>query len=451
MGCDSLPIDVLEKRKAHICKKESNGSIACDKKSVAGAVSQKACVYCGSRVVLNPIADALHLVHGPIGCATYTWDIRGSLSSGPGLHRLSFSTDLGEREIVFGGEDKLYRALSELIDKYTPKAAFVYSTCTVGIIGDDIDAVCKRVENEKNIPVISVKSEGFKGNKQDGYKAACIALYRLIGKNDNKKVSPYSINIMGDFNLAGEIWVIREYYKKIGVEVVANLTGDSRVDDISSAHKASLNVVQCSGSMMFLAKMMKDEFGIPFMRASYFGVEDMGKAILDVAYHFGDKSIIDRAERLILEETEALNKELGYYRERLEGKKAAIYVGGAFKAQSLIKAFRLIGMDTVFVGSQTGKKEDYDSIKGVADTGTIIIDDASSLELVDLVRTCNVDILVGGVKERPIAYKLGVAFCDHNHQRKLILEGFVGMLNFAKEVASSILSPVWQLPVVRRK
>ena len=57
--------------------------IACGKASLAGSVSQRACVFCGSRVVLYPIADALHLIHGPIGCAAYTWDIRGSLSSGP--------------------------------------------------------------------------------------------------------------------------------------------------------------------------------------------------------------------------------------------------------------------------------------------------------------------------------------------------------------------------------
>ncbi|MCF8096487.1 MAG: nitrogenase iron-molybdenum cofactor biosynthesis protein NifE, partial [Desulfarculaceae bacterium] len=46
--------------------------ISCDKQSLAGAVSQRACVFCGSRVVLYPIADALHLIHGPIGCASYT-------------------------------------------------------------------------------------------------------------------------------------------------------------------------------------------------------------------------------------------------------------------------------------------------------------------------------------------------------------------------------------------
>ncbi len=49
------------------------------------------------------------------------------------------------------------------------------------------------------------------------------------------------------------------------------------------------------------------------------------------------------------------------------------------------------------------------------------------------------------MKERPIAYKLGVAFCDHNHERKMPLDGFVGMLNFADEVHRSVTSPVWDL------
>ena len=113
-------------------------TIDCNKASLAGSVSQRACVFCGSRVVLYPIADALHLIHGPIGCAAYTWDIRGSLSSGAQLHRLSFSTDLQERDVIFGGEKKLDAALHELIDQYHPKAAFVYTTCIVGVIGDDV-------------------------------------------------------------------------------------------------------------------------------------------------------------------------------------------------------------------------------------------------------------------------------------------------------------------------
>jgi nitrogenase molybdenum-cofactor synthesis protein NifE len=144
-------IDILTARQAQIHETGTNTALvmACDRHSLAGSVSQRACVFCGSRVVLYPIADAVHLVHGPIGCAAYTWDIRGALSSGPELHRLSFSTDLQEIDVIYGGEKKLYQALSELIGHYQPKAAFVYSTCIVGLIGDDVDAVCRRLSAER--------------------------------------------------------------------------------------------------------------------------------------------------------------------------------------------------------------------------------------------------------------------------------------------------------------
>ena len=160
-------IPILKERQSQIyLKGEAPFDMACDRQSLAGSVSQRACVFCGSRVVLYPIADALHLIHGPIGCAAYTWDIRGALSSGPQIHRLSFSTDLTEKEVIFGGEPKLYQALTELIATYRPKAAFVYSTCIVGIIGDDVEAVCRRVAKEVDIPVLAVHSEGFKGDQE---------------------------------------------------------------------------------------------------------------------------------------------------------------------------------------------------------------------------------------------------------------------------------------------
>jgi len=438
---------ILEERKDQIHRTgEGAIDIACNRESLAGAVSQRACVFCGSRVVLYPIADALHLVHGPIGCAVYTWDIRGALSSGPELHRLSFSTDLQETDVIFGGEKKLEAALNELIDRHHPNAAFVYSTCIVGIIGDDVEAVCRRVSEQKGIPVLPVQSEGFKGNKRAGYEAACKAMFKLVGTGDVSDISPVSVNILGDFNLAGEIWIIREYLEKMGVQVVANITGDGRVADIRRCHGAALNLVQCSGATMELAKMMQELYGTPFERVSYLGIEDMADSLYKVADFFKeiDPEIVARTQKLVKEELEKLMPELARYRRDLEGKKVAMYVGGSFKAFSLVKAFRHLGMKVVLVGSQTGTKEDYAELEQITDPGTIIIDDANPLELSHFIKEKDVDVFVGGVKERPIAYKLGVGFCDHNHERKEALEGFVGMLNFAREIHSSAMSPVWQ-------
>ena len=443
-------IGIIKERKQQVFEngKDSFG-IDCGKASAAGSVSQRACVFCGSRVVLYPIADALHLIHGPIGCAAYTWDIRGSMSSGSELHRMSFSTDLQEQEVVYGGEKKLYAALTELIARYKPKAAFVYSTCIVGLIGDDVEAVCKKVEKETGIRVLPVHSEGFKGTKKDGYKAACDAVFKLMGTDNRTPVSPFSINILGEFNLAGETWIIKDYYRRMGIEVTACITGDGRVGEIARAHRARLNVVQCSGSMTALAIKMKEEYGIPFIRVSYFGVEDMTEALYNVSSHFNDEQITRNTEALVSSEVSSLLEELEKYRMALTGKKAAIYVGGSFKSFSLVKALRHLGMQTVVVGSQTGTKEDYEYLKKITDEGTIICDYTNPLELSSFILEKGADLLVGGVKERPIAYKMGIAFCDHNHERKQALAGYEGMRNFAREVYASVTSPVWKYSPAR--
>jgi nitrogenase molybdenum-cofactor synthesis protein NifE len=418
--------------------------LACDKVSVAGSVSQRACVFCGSRVVLYPIADALHLIHGPIGCAVYTWDIRGALSSGPQIHRLSFSTDLKENQVIFGGEKTLYSSLVELIDKYRPKAAFVYSTCIVGLIGDDVEAVCRRVSRELSIDVIPVQAPGFAGTKKDGYKVACDALMKLVGSSGDNNTVPESINIIGDFNLAGELYLLRDYYERMGVNIISTITGDGRVDDIRRAHTAALNIVQCSGSMINLAIEMEKKYQIPYMRVSYFGIEDMSESLYQVARFFSSEKMLQNAASLVGQEVGGLLPKLNEYKKSLRGKKAAVYVGGAFKAISLIKALRMIGVETVIVGSQTGNKNDYKIMKDISEEGTILVDDTNPLELTRFVKEKKADILIGGVKERPIAYKLGIGFCDHNHERKLALAGYEGMLNFAREIYATAMSPVFK-------
>jgi nitrogenase molybdenum-cofactor synthesis protein NifE len=443
---ENSEIGILPAREASIHRKGvSDVPIECGKQSAAGSVSQRACVFCGSRVVLYPISDALHLVHGPIGCAAYTWDIRGALSSGPQLHRNSFCTDLQELNVIYGGEKKLYAALIELIERYQPRAAFIYSTCIVGLIGDDVGAVARRVSAEKGIPVLPVNSVGFRGTKKDGYRAACEAVYALVGTADTSGISPHSINILGEFNLAGEAWIIRDYYQRMGIQVVACITGDARVDDIRRCHGAKLNLVQCSGSMTHLAKVMERDHGIPMKRVSYFGIEDMSAALYEAAKFFSDDpAIMERAEKLVREEVAAIYPQLCEYRKKLEGKRAAIYVGGAFKAFSLVRALKMLGMQTALVGSQTGGDDDYAQLQQMCDPDTIIVDDSNPLELAKFCLEKDVDLFIGGVKERPIAYKLGIGFCDHNHERKEPLAGFVGMLNFAREVYSSVASPVWQ-------
>src|SRR5664279_2940325 len=325
-----MEFELLKDRQSQVVRSQRREvtPVDCNKASVAGSVSQRACTFCGSRVVLYPIADALHLVHGPVGCAAYTWDIRGAQSSGPQLHRLSFNTDIREEEVIFGGEKKLARALRELVALHQPKGAFVYATCLTGVIGDDVEAVCRMATAELGIPVIPVQSEGFKGTKKDGYSAACRALDQLIGTGPTEGIGPHSVNILGDFNIAGEIWVIKGYLERMGVEVVATMTGDGRVDTIRRAHGVKLNIVQCAGSMTSVAKLMKEKYGIPYVQVSFFGLEDCADALYQIAKHFGDPEMMKHTKEIVRTETATVLPELARIRKDLEGKKAALYVGG---------------------------------------------------------------------------------------------------------------------------
>ncbi len=439
-------MEFLEERKNSITTKgRQKKQLECESESIAGAVSQRACVYCGARVVLNPITDAMHLVHGPIGCASYTWDIRGSLTSGADLFRTSFSTDLKEEDIIFGGESKLIRAIDQLVEKYHPPAIFVYSTCVVGVIGDDLQAVCKKASKKYGIPVLPVESSGFIGSKVVGYRAACDALLQLITHFEGEKIEKnQGINFLGDFNLGGEAWIIKNYLQEIGVQVNAVFTGDSTVEELRKAPSSCLNIVQCAGSMHYLSNKMAELYGIPSISVSFFGSQSIEQSLRKIADFFDDQQMKAKVEILLELEMKRVKPALDYYRQKLQGKKVAIYVGGAFKAISLISQFKELGMEVVMTGTQTGKKEDYAVIHDLLDEGAVIVDDTNPAELEKFMLAQGVELLAGGVKERLLAYKLGIAFLDHNHDRKEALAGFEGAFNFAQEIFTTVCSPVWQ-------
>jgi nitrogenase molybdenum-cofactor synthesis protein NifE len=437
---------ISERQNSILTAGKSKTSIHCADDSLAGSVSQRACVFCGARVVLNPVTDAVHLVHGPVGCAAYTWDIRGSLSSGSEMYRNSFSTDMKERDVVFGGEKKLAACIDEIVEKYHPPAIFVYATCVTGMIGDDIVAVCKEATRHHNTEVIPVESSGFiSGNKVVGYRAAALALMRLITPKEGERIEKtQKLNFLGEYNLSGEMWLARRYLAEIGIEINVAFTGDSTVAALKQAPGACLNLVQCTGSMHWVAQQLEKEFGTPFMDVNFFGAENTAESLRKIARFYDDPVITERTERLIARETARIRPAIERYRQKLAGKRAAIYVGGAYKAVALIRQLRELGMEIVLTGTQTGKTEEYATITSLLDEGAIVVDDTNPAEIERFLIEKKVDVMAGGVKERVLAYKLGVGFVDHNHDRKECLAGFDGAVNFAREVYISTCSPVWK-------
>ncbi|KZX15957.1 nitrogenase iron-molybdenum cofactor biosynthesis protein NifE [Methanobrevibacter filiformis] len=440
-------IETFKSREKHMCVKRGALSLPeCDTPGIPGTVTQRTCVFGGARIVLMPITDALHLVHGPIGCASCTWDIRGSKSSGSKLYKQGCSTDLKEKDIVFGGERKLYDSIIELHKLHDPGAIFVYATCVSGVIGDDIKSVAKQAEKITGCRVIPVQSEGFQDhNKTKGHWIGCDALIdNVIGTSDIEKTSPYDINIIGEFNVAGDLWGIEPLLEYLGLNIISTITGDSKIEDIAKAHHAKLDIVQCQKSSNYLAKKMKKKYGIPSLKVNFFGIQSTITSITEIVEFFDNEEMKERAIDLIENGVETLDAELKEYRDRLNGKTVALYVGGN-KAWSLVNAFEELGMEVIMSGTKNGIKEDYENIRDVVKEGTLIVDDANSTELMRLLKKYKPNLLISGAKEKYIALKLGVAFCDFNHDRISAFAGFRGFLEFAKEVDAAVSTPVWNV------
>ena len=152
--------------------------------------------------------------------------------------------------------------------------------------------------------------------------------------------SPFTINLLGEYNVAGDLWAVKPLFEEMGIVVVATFTGDGRVAEIQRSHTARLNLVQCSGSMTYLAKKMEERYGIPYQRISFFGLGDLAAALRCAAEFFGDPGMLAKAEEIIERETARVMPRIACHRARVQGKKAAIYMGGAAKAVSLVKASR---------------------------------------------------------------------------------------------------------------
>jgi nitrogenase molybdenum-cofactor synthesis protein NifE len=120
-------------------------------------------------------------VHGPIACAGASWDNRGTRSSGPTLYRIGMTTDLSETDVVMGrGEKRLFHAIKQAIDDYSPAAVFVYNTCVPALIGDDVEAVCKASQRALGHAGRAGRCAGFYGTKNLGNRIAGEAMFKYV-------------------------------------------------------------------------------------------------------------------------------------------------------------------------------------------------------------------------------------------------------------------------------
>jgi nitrogenase molybdenum-iron protein alpha chain len=319
---------------------------------------------------------------------------------------------------------------------------------------------------------------------------------RIIGTNTSYKPIKLSINLLGEYNIGGDGWEIERVLEKIGYEIVAVMTGDGSTEALSKAHTATLNLVQCHRSINYIAEMMKTKYGMDWIKVNFLGVDGIIKSLRDIAAYFGDADLSKRTEEVIAEELAEIEEERAYYRKRLKGRTAALYVGGSrsHHYQMLLKDF---GMETIIAGYEFAHRDDYEgrdvipSIKEDADNknietitvskdpdlyhefyprerlcelktdieiddyagmipdmdaGNIVVDDYNHFETDELIKHVKPDIFFSGIKDKHSIQKAGVASRQmHSYDYSGPYAGFRGAVNFGRDAVMALYTNAWKL------
>jgi nitrogenase molybdenum-cofactor synthesis protein NifE len=430
-------------------KSEKERKKGCTKQLSPGAAAG-GCAFDGAKIALQPVVDVAHLVHGPIACEGNSWDNRHSASSGSTIYRSGFTTDINELDVIYGGEKRLFKSIREIIEKYDPPAVFVYQTCVTALTGDDIEAVCKRAAEKFGKPVIPVNAPGFAGPKNLGNKLGAEALLDyVIGTVEPECTTPYDINIIGEYNLVGELWQVKPLLDALGIRILSCISGDGRYNEIASAHRAKVNMMVCSKSMINIATMMVQRYGIPYFEGSFYGISDMSETLRQIASLLvkqgADAELIERTERLIEVEEARAYKRIAEYKQRLQGKRVLLITGGV-KSWSVVAALQEGGMEIVGTSVKKSTKEDKERIKEIMGEGADahMIDDMTPREMYAMLKEARADIMLSGGRSQFVALKARMPWLDINQERHHPYGGYEGMVELVHEIDRAIFNPVWQ-------
>ncbi|WP_068474196.1 nitrogenase molybdenum-iron protein alpha chain [Saccharicrinis aurantiacus] len=514
---DPTPLieDIVSKYPSKIAKKRKKGMVANDPevdqevqanvRTIPGIITQRGCTYAGCKgVVLGPTRDIINLVHGPIGCSFYAWLTRRNQTRAAegedNFIMYSFSTDMQDENIVFGGEIKLKQAVREAHALFNPKAIGIFSTCPVGLIGDDVHAVSREMKEELGINIFGFSCEGYRGVSQSaGHHIANNGVFKnVVGLNDRPRKGKFQMNLLGEYNIGGDAFELEALFEEVGIELISTFSGNSTIKSMEYSHTVDLNIVMCHRSINYIAEMMEEKYGIPWIKANFIGAEATSKTLRKVAEFFDDAELTAKVEEVIAREAAKVQVVMDAIKPKTEGKLAMMFVGGS-RAHHYQELFKELGMHTVSAGYEFAHRDDYEgrkvipSIKIDADTrniedltiektekeelwredliakkaklekegyqfsdyegmmpemekNSLVIDDVSHHETEKLIEFYKPDIFCAGIKEKYVVQKSGVPLKQlHSYDYGGPYTAFGGAINFFKEMERMLVTDVWKL------
>lgn len=232
------------------------------------------CALGGAIATVSALPKAVPILHAPPGCAgNFTWTQAGGcgLQVGGYCGGLSMpGSNVQEREVVFGGAERLEQEIKNALEVMQGELYFVLTSCVTEVIGDDIGSVVRPLQAE-GVPILFAETGGFRGNSYHGYDLVLQSLFKnFVAKTAIKQ--PKTVNLWGvapfiDVFWRGNLYGIRQLLAKLGLTVNSFFTVDDSAAGIREAGSASLNIVVSEVFGLGAARLAEELHGTPYVSA----------------------------------------------------------------------------------------------------------------------------------------------------------------------------------------
>ena len=414
------------------------------------------CVLAGVNSVLCAIDKVCPIYHSGPGCCMQTTAAEQGQSghkSGCFVTGVSLpSSNMLEKEVVFGGLDKLRTTIQGAVDIIDADAYFVLTGCTAGIIGDDIASVTDEFQ-AKGVKVYPVDTPGFAGDSNLGYEIVWNTMIdQVIEKDvpkDDKLVNIFGIVPYHDPFWSGSLEEIDRILSKLGLKVNTFFTKHQNIEVIRKCSGAALNIIINPWLFKGPAKKFEEKFGVPSLRyaGNPIGATDTTEFVRAVAETL--KLDNELVEKVIEEEEDYVYSYLGQAIGVLSWKRFAVVAD----ATNAIGITRYLANDysftpvLVIISEPIYREEDKQriidritSLEYAKPPKVVFTADQFEINETILSEEEDITLLVGSTNEREVAIEKGIQFITAAFpiNERLIFNrtytGYRGSLTFTEDI-----------------
>ncbi|MDR1253279.1 MAG: hypothetical protein LBK62_14140 [Treponema sp.] len=234
------------------------------------------CSFGGALCTLEALPETIAVLHAAGGCAgSIAWGQNGgsALQVGGFCGGLAVpSSNVGEKEVIFGGAERLAEQIRTTVEMMEAKLFVVITSCVTEMIGDDVQAVVNDVKGDvEGVSLVFARTGGFKGNSYYGYDIVLSALARQFVKKGEPRQG--TVNVFGivpymDSFWRGNLEGVKKLLESAGLKVNTFFGEDNTLENLYGSGSAELNIVVSDIYGMETAQTYEEIFDIPYISVS---------------------------------------------------------------------------------------------------------------------------------------------------------------------------------------